>query len=110
MAVFTWIPSSGSRMESEPRILSNKFGDGYEQRISDGINAQLDKWQLNFDVRDPTETADIRDFFKTHKGVTPFDWTPPLGSSGKYVCKVWSINFSTALSYEIAATFEQVPA
>lgn len=109
MATFTYIPSRGSRSESTPRILSNKFGDGYEQRIGDGINNLLPIWQLQFNTIDQSNAASIISFFESHGGVTSFDWTPPIGSAGKFVCKTWNI-VPDGMIFDISATFEKVVA
>lgn len=109
MTTFTWIPSPNSQLDEEPRVRSAPFGDGYEQRVGDGINNDLQKWSLRFDTRMPAEAAAIRDFLKTHAGVTPFDWTSPLGDTSKYICRSWSMNAASALIYDVSAVFEEVP-
>lgn len=109
MAVFSWIPSPGSQVDDEPRVLSAAFGDGYEQRVGDGINNDLPKWSLKFDTRTKAEAESIRDFLKTQGGVQSFDWTPPLGTAGKFICRKWALNATTPLTYDISAVFEEVP-
>lgn len=109
MATFTHPASKGSRSESNPRILSNKFGDGYEQRIGDGINTLLPVWQLQFNTLSQSDANSIVSFFESHAGVTAFDWTPPTGSAGKFVCKTWTIT-PDGMIFDISATFEKVPA
>lgn len=109
MATFTWLPSPNSRRESRPRILSAMFGDGYEQRVDDGINNLLPVWSLVFDVRSAADTTAIDNFLSANKS-TVFDWTPPFGAAGKFICRSWDINALGPDTYEITATFEQVPA
>lgn len=109
MAIFTWIPSLNSQLDEEPRVLSAAFGDGYEQRAGDGINNNLPKWSLRFDTRTVSEAGAIRDFLRACNGVDSFDWTPPMGTAGKFLCRKWSMNASGPLSYDISAVFEEVP-
>lgn len=106
---FTWLPSYNAQVDSEPRNLSNSFGDGYEQRVGDGINNDMLKWSLRFDVRSIAETNLIRTFLKTRGGIESFDWTPPIGLAGKFLCRKWSANASGPLTYDISAVFEEVP-
>lgn len=109
MATFTWTPSYNSQVDEEPRVLSNSYGDGYQQRVGDGINNNLPKWAVRFDVRELAEAGAIRDFLRARGGVEAFDWTPPLGSAGKWICRKWSANASGPMTYDISAVFEQVP-
>ena len=48
MATFTFEPSYGIRVSKEPKVLSVKFGDGYEQRAQFGINQIPRMWDLSF--------------------------------------------------------------
>ena len=110
LGTFLWVPSYNSQLDDEPRVLPAKFGDGYEQRVGDGINNDLPQWSLRFDARTSAEATDIRNFLKTQGGVKVFDWTPPMGAAGKFICRKWSLSASGPLSYDISAMFEQVPA
>mgnify|MGYP000103047680 CR=1 FL=1 len=107
--VFTWVPSVNSQMDEEPRVLSSAFGDGYEQRTGDGINKILPKWSLRFDVRSVSEATAIRDFFRARGGVYSFEWTPPMGTIGVFICRKWSVVAAGPVSYNISAVFEEVP-
>lgn len=44
------------------RVLAQTFGDGYEQRILDGINAKTEEYTASFANRDPDEIYAIADF------------------------------------------------
>lgn len=108
-SIFSWVPSYNAQMDEEPRVLSSTFGDGYEQRTGDGINNNLAKWSLRFDVRAVTEATGIRDFLRAKGGVNSFDWTPPMGMAGKFICRKWSVNAAGPLSFNLSAVFEEVP-
>ncbi|SMG00329.1 Phage minor tail protein [Burkholderia singularis] len=74
--------------------------------MADGINNESDAFQLSFRGRAEVIAA-IRAFLRRHAGVRAFNWTPPLGEPGLYVCKKFSRVFQTKHVFTITATFEQ---
>ena len=44
-------PDKTMSKSSEPRVLISKFGDGYEQRVTDGINSLEDSYSVQFKSR-----------------------------------------------------------
>lgn len=109
MAEFTWNPSRGFTGETTPRINVAKFGDGYAQRTTSGINTLDRTWSLQFQQNSLTDVANIEAFFKARKGVTPFSWLPPGESTEvKVVCTKWSKTYDSHISATINATFELV--
>lgn len=108
MATFTYQPSYGIAVKKEPKVLAVKFGDGYEQRAQFGINQNPRVWDLQFNGKTESETDAIDAFFTTEKGVTYFNWTPPQGAAGKWICRSWDISLVEVDCYNIAATFEEV--
>jgi phage-related protein len=84
---------------STARVLLANFGDGYEQRIADGINSINREVSLSFSPRDNTEIDDIVDYFDYLKGVTPLSITYN-NSNGNETMKViidkWNKNFINA--------------
>ena len=63
-------------IESEPRVRSVRFGDGYEQRRPDGFNTNLEKYSVTLSPKN-TEAQVVRAFLEKHAGVTAFLWKPP---------------------------------
>jgi len=110
MATWTIAPSFSAQLDEEPRVLASQFGDGYTQRVGDGINISLRKWSLRFDARTSTERDAILAALRAENGITSFDWTDPLGYTGKWVCKKWSTILNNAASSSVGAVFEEVPA
>jgi phage-related protein len=108
MPTFTWIPSYTADVSEEPRVRAAKFGDGFEQRVADGINTIPKTWRLNFNHRQTAEAVAIRSFLKTQGGVTAFDWADPDGETLRYVCRDWSRTFNPGLLQSFSLTFEQV--
>jgi len=90
MATFSYTPEFSSSKSNKPSVKKTQFGDGYESRISIGMNSNPDSWDLQFVNRQDTEGDAIISFFEARGGTEAFDWTPPNGTSGKYVCSEWN--------------------
>lgn len=109
MATFTYIPSSSSSVETKPKVVTAKFGDGYEQNLLDGINSSAEEWSLTFADYDLTTAETIVSFFKDNNtATTPFDWTTPDGNTYRFLCKSWKRNFTSSMTAAISCTFQQV--
>ena len=108
MATFTYIASYGASVSKQPRVRSMMFGDGYEQRATFGINTMPRMWNLNFNGKTSTEADAIEAFLTARGGVEKFDWTPPTGSAGKWICRSWNRAISEIDIHDISATFEEV--
>lgn len=108
MPTFAWIATYGSKQTTKPSVTPTKFGDGYEQRVAQGINFIARRWELTFDNR-PNATADaIEAFLKARGAVEAFDWTPPYGDAGKWVCREWESAPTSPNTRSVSATFEEV--
>lgn len=108
MATFTWAPDFGATLDRSPKVKTAKFGDGYEQRVADGINNNPRNWPLTFSARTNTEAGQIMTFLDARAGVEAFDWTDPDGVAGKFVCRKYSKTLSKYGINNVSATFEQV--
>lgn len=111
MATFTTIPSYETESTRRPRILSVKFGDGYEQRSLDGIHPDLQSWRLTFADRPIAEADAIEAFFVAARGgIDTFIWTPPRSAvASNWTCREWSRRPTGFDSDTITATFEEQP-
>ena len=69
----TVIPDKGFSKAVTPRVLVAQFGDGYSQRIEDGINSIGEKFNASFNKRPKVEIDNIVKWFESNKGVKPFD-------------------------------------
>ena len=108
MATFTWTPTSaGLSKAQEPRVLKNSFGDGYSQRAQDGLNNMLAEWAIEF-IDTPTVITAIDNFLTARGGWDDFEWTPPRGAAGNYICPSWTREITGEGSDSIIATFEEV--
>jgi phage-related protein len=107
MPTFDVIPSYAIDVETTPRVRVARFGDGYEQRAAEGINRLPRRWSLRF-VRHDDELDAIEAFLAARGGVEAFDWTPPKGAAGKWVCRSWRRSLTQPGFGEISCTFEEV--
>ena len=100
-------------MQVVPRVLSAKFGDGYSQRTTDGLNTMLRKWNLQFNNRAQAECDAIEAFLVSQGGCLAFNWTPPTGAAALWICGVpngWTRTPTTGPLGSITGMFEEVPA
>jgi phage-related protein len=69
--------SQSSQKTSKSNILVAKFGDGYEQRLPDGINYKKDAWQIIWDNLTTTEITTVETAIASARwGADYFTWTP----------------------------------
>jgi phage-related protein len=92
---------------TKTRVLKSNFGDGYSQRVADGINITPDSWTVEFRSTS-TNIGTIVTVLESKGGHTNFTWTPPGGSEQKWVCSEWSYSFLGKTMYALSATFEEV--
>ncbi len=90
--VFIWIPSYSSPLNSNPKIKKTQFGDGYAQRIKDGINNNLLELDLTFEERYLQESSAIAHFLMIRAGTESFLFTPPppYARRTRFVCESWN--------------------
>ena len=103
-------PDKSMTKQSTPRVLVANFGDGYEQRIADGINTLNETYSLTFATRLKAEIDDIVAFLDAKKGVAKFPLilpdsnvtSNPIGpaASGEREVKVVTTNYSTTYAYD----------
>jgi phage-related protein len=106
---FTWPINGDPTGTIKYNLLESKFGDGYAQRIPNGINNKMQMWPVSIECDDITRAA-IISFLDALNGASAFFWTPPGGVQGYYVCKSFSVvpHTSGASGFTtINALFEQ---
>jgi len=107
MSDFNYQPLFGANKPIVPRVKSAKFGDGYQQRVGDGININPQTWNLTFTDSDVNIDA-IESFFELKSGIDSFTWTPQGASEIRVICKDWNRSYDTPDTDTIQCTFEQV--
>lgn len=98
----------GNSQTNNFNVLTSKFGDGYEQNISVGINNKTGEWQYS-KTGSKALILEIKAFFDDHKGADSFLWDSPLDGE---------VRVKTAMDYrpvclggdlwQISTTFTQV--
>jgi len=110
MATFPSItPTYGLQKTSAPAVRTVRFGDGYEQRLSLGLNQNPKSYNLTFEVSE-TDADTIETFLDARAADSAsFDFTPPgESSSSKFVCEQWDKSIPYLNRATIQATFREV--
>lgn len=105
---FTPAPDYGCQLQKKPRVRAAKFGDGYQQRVADGINTAPEEWSLTFSARTASEANTILQFLEDRAGVESFWWISPRGTTGRFICPEWTHSPSSYSTHTVTAKFEQV--
>lgn len=107
--VFTIKPSKGFRKNVTPRVKEARFGDGYSQRIVDGINPLDTQWELTWQGRPVAQASEMMDFFEEKGGAEGFLWTPE-GETKQYsvICTEWSRSYDSHITATVSATFVRI--
>ncbi len=100
-------PDQGATRTVETRVNAIRFGDGYEQRVGDGINNIVESWSLNFSLRSRAVINLIDNFLLAQKGVKNFNWLTPQGVTKKFVCKKWQPIYNHDGDCSLSCVFEQ---
>ena len=108
---FIWTPSYNQSAEISPRVLAVRFGDGYTQRIPDGINNNLLNLDLTFENRSEKEATAIAHFLNVRRGAEPFAYTPPspYATQKLFICKSFTSTFVFNDNFTVNAKFEETP-
>ena len=97
------IPDKTLSRQQTPRVRIQKFGDGYEQRLAEGINNIVDNFSLSFVNRAKADADDILAFFEEKAGVTAFEFTYPDTNSTSVTTSVLSAGPSSSLTLAITS-------
>ena len=110
-------PDKSLKRSSKPKIHLATFGDGYEQRLADGINSVKETYSVSFATRPKADIDDIVAFFESKQGVTAFDFTIPDSNGSetggtettiKVVCDSFDISYDYGDFYSASAKFRRV--
>ena len=110
MATFPSItPTYNAQKRSQPNVRTVRFLDGYEQRLTFGLNQNPKVWSLTFEVSE-TDADTIETFLDARASDNAsFDWQPPGSSTTyKWVCEQWSKSIPYLNRATIQATFREV--
>jgi len=110
MATFPAItPTYGAQKASRPIVRTVQFGDGYQQRLTYGLNQDPKNWSLTWEVSE-TDADTIENFLDARAADNAsFDWTPlDEATSYKWICPEWNKTIPYKNRATITATFRQV--
>ncbi|MDA3445169.1 MULTISPECIES: phage tail protein [Acinetobacter] len=105
---FDW-PSDldGNSNTQNFNVLTSKFGDGYEQNVSIGINNRTGTWQYSRTAK-KAEIMQIKAFFDQHKGADSFLWDSPLDGEVRVKTGEYQPRCLGGDVWQISTTFTQV--
>ena len=101
----------GFTRSNTPVIHAITYGDGFEQRVANGINNLQQTMAVTFNTRPKAEIDDIVAFFESLGGVSKFQMTIDDSNANetiKVVCKSWQQTWDYDNFYSLSATFERV--
>lgn len=101
----------GFTRTSNPKVHTMTFGDGYEQRLADGINNLAQTMNVAFSTRPKAEIDDLVAFFESLGGVSKFRMTIDDTNGNetiKVICRQWNQTWAYDDFYSLSATFERV--
>ncbi len=107
-------PDKGFSRSNNPNVHVISFGDGYEQRLADGINNLEQELNVSFSTRPKAEIDDLVAFFESLGGVTKFRFDIEDSNAGsstetiKCVCSDWQQTWAYANFYTLTAKFRRV--
>lgn len=110
------IPDKNFGRTISPSVRVAAFGDGYEQRIANGINSLKESYTLTFNTRPKAEIDDIVVFLDSKKGVTNFTLTLPDTNNTtrtgekdvKVVCDQYDISYAYDDFYNLSIGLRKV--
>ena len=110
------VPDKTMSRKSNPSVIRAKFGDGYEQRITDGINSIKEEYNISFKNREKAFVDDVVLFLDGKLGATAFTFTLPdtnnTTRTGEKDIKVICENYNTTYTYDdfysLTATLKRV--
>lgn len=107
---FIWKSSYGSSVEINPKTVITQFGDGYNQRMKDGVNNQLMNLSLNFNGRGLDEMTAMVHFLYNRQGVEYFLFTPPppFNKKKRFICRGIPTNLNFYQNNDLKVIFEEV--
>lgn len=98
------LPDRSLSRTSTPLVKVASFGDGYQQRVADGLNSLGEDFSVTFANRGKSNADDIIAFFAANKGVTSFNFTYPDTNSTSTATAVTSGAPGSTINITLAAT------
>jgi len=103
---------SGGSREDKARVLFNEFGEGYRQRLGDGINMINSNLNLQW-VGSSTDILALVTHFEERAGYQSFTinatWntTWNISATDRWTCETWSLNELGNSTYSLSANLRK---
>jgi len=114
-AAFEAVADRGLSRKSKHNVLTAKFGDGYEQRVLDGINTKQDMFNISFKNREAEDINLIAGFLDDKAGKNfNFVITDTFSSGNlttstlKVVCDGYDINYGQSDNHSLSCQLRRV--
>jgi phage-related protein len=89
-----WKPDVPIQVDREWRLRIAQFGDGYQQRTLDGINALDSKFQVSFEQR-PKDIILAMDAYLQAEKASSFNFLEPVSNvTYRVFCDSWHITWA----------------
>ena len=101
-------PNLDLTITEQPRVLTARFGDGYEQTTLDGLNTDNQSLTISWSPITDTEKDIIISFLRERGATKLFEFTLPDETEPKlWRCPNWSRRSVAAGYWSVQATFER---
>lgn len=103
------IPDRSLSQSAKTSVRVAKFGDGYQQRVADGLNSVGASFSLTFSNRTKEDIDDITSFFESQQGVASFIFTyPDTNSTTTYTGTTGTTGGSASTAVTMANTINNL--
>jgi phage-related protein len=88
-----WIPDIPNQRDDELRIRTAQFGDGYAQRVADGINYLNQTWSLTWEMREAADVNAMVNYIAAARGNAFSFKEQPTGVIYQVWCDTWHVEW-----------------
>lgn len=102
MSIWRWPIDISSTLKETMRVTKIQFGDGYVQRIPDGINTELYELSVKAKLTEE-EWIEARPFLVEHKGTKPIEFFDHhTGNAMRLIVEEWTVQYGRGPWVEVA--------
>ncbi len=107
--ITTSVLTADAELRVNRRVLSVKFGDGYEQRALDGINTLNRTWTVTFTPTSKADTANLEAKLQVGLGHKPVLWQAPDESiPSNWIVRSYTKRPLRGVYLQVSCTFERI--
>lgn len=102
-------PSESTATTRTPAVLLAQYGDGYEQRLANGINPRRLAASVVWNALTAADALIISNIFEGLGGVSPFTYAlPPDATVRRWLCESWTQTAIDRYGATITAEWREV--